>query len=371
MMLMGSENSPQKASEAVEKDAIAGAKDEVAMEAQSALLDYFNKKYVERNDTDGASTQSEVAKAVGKAVDSAKSKNKQLLSDSGVTDNTITLKTKSYTVKGTIDENGGITWRDIVASTGGELDKEIDKTAELKIGDYVEYGVTYSDIYIDHVYNTENGWRVLDPGTRNDDGTYSGVKLISTGIPVGINLENSINNNNSWWGTKEDLKDIYGNLADEIDTKENADYYYMAAGLRKHFEKILFVSKEDNEHTGYYKKINDKYTEEITGVIFKTEKAKEVHSLTLEEFYHACGDVGRPENLKVDAAEGLFNLGDYAGLGYYKDTDIDSERWFYYLADPFGNNLNYVSFSYDNAGNLNYGSPLKAVRDKSRNIYRL
>ena len=119
MMLMGSENAPQKASEAVEKDAIAGAKDEVAMEAQSALLDYFNKKYVEGSGTDSTSIQSEVAKAAKKAVDSAKSKNKQLLSDSGVTDNTITLKTKSYTVTGTIDENGSITWGDIVASTGG------------------------------------------------------------------------------------------------------------------------------------------------------------------------------------------------------------------------------------------------------------
>lgn len=110
MMLMGSENAPQKASEAVEKDAIAGAKDEVAMEAQSALLDYFNKKYVEGSGTDGESTQSVVAEAAGKAVDSAKSKNKQLLPDSAVTDNTITLKTKSYTVTGTIDEKGGITW---------------------------------------------------------------------------------------------------------------------------------------------------------------------------------------------------------------------------------------------------------------------
>ena len=345
MMLMGSENSPQKASEAVEKDAIAGAKDEVAMEAQSALLDYFNKRYVERNDTDGASTQSEVAKAVGKAVDSAKSKNKQLLSDSGVTDNTITLKTKSYTVKGTIDENGGITWSDIVASTGGELDKEIDKIAELKIGDYVEYDVTYTDVYVDNVlYNAENGWRVLDPGEKDEEtGMYKNVKIISTGIPAKLSYHETTNigkRANGWWGTKEDVKEFFKDIENEIDSWRETDgknsSYFAAAGLRKNFESIPLVHNTSaTENQGCYTKINSEEGE-IKGSIFKIEeKASEVHNLTLEELNKARNeDASNKSDVKDnDAATGLFFLGNYEDFGYYKEEG-DSNAWSYWLANP-------------------------------------
>ncbi len=118
-MLSGNNSAPQKATEAAQKDAIAGAKDEIAMEVQEALLNYYNDEYVKGNVTKGASTQKVVAEAADDAVENAKKRNSQLLDSSGVSDNTITLKTKSYTVTGTIDENGGITWSDYVESTGG------------------------------------------------------------------------------------------------------------------------------------------------------------------------------------------------------------------------------------------------------------
>ena len=114
-MLSGNNSAPQKATEAAQKDAIAGAKDEIAMEVQEALLNYYNNTYVEGDGTKENSIQEVVSGAASTAVGNATSRNKQLLPDSGVSDNTITLKTKSYTVTGTIDENGGITWSDTVA----------------------------------------------------------------------------------------------------------------------------------------------------------------------------------------------------------------------------------------------------------------
>ena len=180
-MLSGNNSAPQKASEAVEKDAIAGAKDEVVMEAQSALLDYYNKKYVGRNETDEASTQEIVSNAAEKAVNSAKNKNKRLLSDSGVTDNTITLQTKSYTLTGTIDEKGNITWNSI-------LKEYLVDVAD--IGEYVDIGINYQNmqkfISNDDIVTTNEltGWRVLSKEGTGKDGT---IKLVSAGCPLTYN----------------------------------------------------------------------------------------------------------------------------------------------------------------------------------------
>ena len=122
--LSGNNSAPQKATEAAQKDAIAGAKDEIAMEAQEALLNYYNNKYVSKTSTGAsgqADVQSVVAGAADTAVTNAKSRNKELLSSSGVNKetNVITLETKSFTVTGTIDTNGGITWSDSNSQGGG------------------------------------------------------------------------------------------------------------------------------------------------------------------------------------------------------------------------------------------------------------
>ncbi len=118
-MLSGDNSAPQKATDAAQKDAISEAKDEIAMEVQEALLNYYNNTYVEGDGTKENSIQEVVSGAASTAVGNATSRNKQLLPESGVDGNTITLNTKSYTVTGTIDEKGGITWSDTEASMGG------------------------------------------------------------------------------------------------------------------------------------------------------------------------------------------------------------------------------------------------------------
>ncbi len=136
-MLSGDNSAPQKATEAAQKDAIAGAKDEIAMEVQEALLNYYNNTYVKGNITEGASTQSVVEEAAGRAVENAEKRNSQLLESSGVSDNTITLNTKSYTVTGTIEENGGITWSDTKASTG-DSGEETSTTRTVEVDSFAD-----------------------------------------------------------------------------------------------------------------------------------------------------------------------------------------------------------------------------------------
>ena len=134
-MLSGDNSAPQKATEAAQKDAIAGAKDEIAMEVQEALLNYYNDEYVKGNVTEGASTQSEVVKAADDAVGKAKERNKQLLDSSVVNGNTIVLRTKSYIVIGIIDKNGVITWSE-ATTVGGEVIEEGETTKTVSVNSF-------------------------------------------------------------------------------------------------------------------------------------------------------------------------------------------------------------------------------------------
>ncbi len=188
-MLSGDNSAPQKATEAAQKDAIAGAKDEIAMTVQERLLNYYNDEYVKGNVTEGASTRGEVVEAAKEAVGKAKNRNKQLLESSGVTDYTITLNTKSYTVTGTIDEKGGITWSDTVASTGGSNNKTfVDKVTIDNYGDYVDYGVDIDGNKSDNdwqiFYKDEENVYLIADDYLEEDKIPKNIKDYSDGVHV-------------------------------------------------------------------------------------------------------------------------------------------------------------------------------------------
>ncbi len=185
---------------------------------------------------------------------------------------------------------------------------------ELEIGDYVEYNVSYKDMYSNYEFTANDGWRILDTGTKNNDGTYSNVKIISTGVPVKISYSltsNMGNSNNGWWATDSQVKDVYG---EEYSTGySNYPNRYAAIGLLKNFESILFnQGAVANANQGTYTKINMTETGSIYGTTFKTEKASEVHALTLEELNKARG-LPSGDNTAVstnDGDTGLFYLRD-------------------------------------------------------------
>ncbi len=277
-MLSGDNSAPQKATEAAQKDAIAGAKDEIAMEVQEALLNYYNDEYVKGNVTEGASTQSVVEEAAGRAVDNAKSRNSQLLESSGVADNTITLKTKSYTVTGTIDENGGITWSDYVASTGSS-DSETGVVP--KVGDTVNYAPSGSyewdkslaesyngdESGIEKLSSEENGdyritkWKILsyDSGTKT-------VEMVPT-EPVGnLTLSGAQGYNNAVYLLNNACKSLYGNEGKGIEARSIKEEDFVKAGgdewksNRANYENELNVKNSSGNTVKYGEQRSDAYT---------------------------------------------------------------------------------------------------------------
>ena len=140
------------------------------------------------------------------------------------------------------------------------------------IGSYVDYGVSYTDMYTGYEFSSSNGWRILDPGTKINETTYSGTKLVSTGIPALINHHwNAGGEASLWW--------------DSAGTT-NVD---AAKGLQNNFEKITFINSSDisTENKGCYLKINQKTSGDLKGNVFKTGKASKVSNLTLEELNEA------------------------------------------------------------------------------------
>ena len=218
----------------------------------------------------------------------------------------------------------------------------------LQVGDYIKYNVTYTDVYTLYSFTAENGWRVLDPGTDNGDGTVTGLKLISTGIPVKLNYNgNNIN-------TKEysETNPILGNWAGNTKQREeyankfnlsnnNYNKQYTAAGLYYNFKKIKFdqgINASQNE--GCYNAVNGKNTGTLSETEFIAGGAEEVHALTLAEINEARGEsdlTNTPLN-ENSGAKGLFYLTALEDYGYTKTNMSTSPK--YFLASPvIGNTI--------------------------------
>ena len=230
----------------------------------------------------------------------------------------------------------------------------------LKVGDYVRYGVTYTDMYTDYEFTEENGWRVLDPGKENPDGTYSGVKLISTGVPAKLYYSSgSIKNYETdgsigkWAGNAEQRQ----KYAEEFYASTSNDNYnmYAAAGLYYNFELIKFTLGENpSANVGGYKKINGKTSEYVTGEEFKEEgKAEEVHSLTLAELNKARGSSNLESTSSVSTSSGATGLFYLRGLNEY-GYNSETSSFYYWLAFPDPSTTNYLRCVNDYGG-INYG----------------
>lgn len=94
-----------------------------------------------------------------------------------------------------VKDAGTITIKD--EQTG--LTATCNVTIDTMVGTFIEYDVSYTDVLNNYAYTKSNGWRLLNY-TKNSDGTYSNVELISTGVPALIDYEYD-QGNNSWWVT--------------------------------------------------------------------------------------------------------------------------------------------------------------------------
>ncbi len=187
------------------------------------------------------------------------------------------------------------------------------KQPKLPIGEYVEYNVSYTDMYVEDIdaategnqgFTANNGWRILDVGTRNEDGSYSGAKIISTGVPASLYFGYNIQDK-SWWGTSEEAMQLYG---------KTGDCYLASAGLFKKFKSISLTT-----NTEELKKGED---------FVKTDKASDVHNLTLSEIntaFNKKNNATRASNCLNDISDDLFKL---INLNAYKVKNVVAYYWY-------------------------------------------
>ena len=263
----------------------------------------------------------------------------------------------------TITKNG----YEVTVNEQGPVIPEI----KLEVGDYVEYNVTYTDIFTNYQFTAQDGWRILDPGTKNADGTYTGVKIISTGIPANLrysytemkNIETDKTTLGKWAGNEEQRKNYANDFYVSARNDTNNNNMYAAAGLYYNFELVKFT-KQDNQATnneGEYIEIRGKTEGEITGKEFIIDGlADEVHNLTLAELNKARKESNLESTNIInnnDGAKGLFNLRGLEAFKYDQTTSIN-----YWLASPYHNNTYDLYYIYSNGYIDYYYGTLNGIR---------
>ncbi len=339
-MLSGNNSAPQKATEAAQKDAIAGAKDEIAMEVQEALLNYYNNTYVEGNGTKENSIQEVVSEAASTAVENAEKRNSQLLESSGVSDNTITLNTKSYTVTGEIDENGGITWSDIGVSTGGSTP---ETEVVPNVGDTVNYAPSESYTWDKSLaesdktsvgegkdtLSSEDGgeyritkWKILsyDPISKM-------VEMVPT-EPVGnLTLKGAQGYNNAVYLLNQACSNLYGNSSKGIEARSIQEEDFVKAG-----GDTWMSYKEGYEYKtdeGDYVQYDHQYKEYTSDKKYPSIYAKEYQSVIDGNENKESGALN-----KSSQKDKISATADEATYGYKEsETSIKPYQTYYYTSN--------------------------------------
>lgn len=240
----------------------------------------------------------------------------------------------SYPLKVTVDEKYSYTINK--DGTIGEKQETEEPPTEIEIGDYIQYDVSYTDINTEYEFTSQNGWRVLDKGTNNGNGTFNGVKLISTGIPAELNysynsiqdLEKDDNETLGKWAGNREQREQYIQLF-KLSSLIDNENIYATSGMWYNFNKIKFNKVDDidqgtKENEGKYISVNGQNTEILNENAFIAEGAKEAHILTLSELNIARGH--EEDSTKAvdedEPAEGLFYVKSLSNFNYTEDTSV-------------------------------------------------
>ena len=283
-----------------------------------------------------------------------------------------TGKTTTVTAKGaenaTVTLTAKCTYEGEVKTATATVTLEILRPMPAR-GDFVEYGVEYKDVYYpDYNYSTTNGWRLMDFDYDENTGTYSNVKLISTGIPANLYYTSEHKNNKEWWVEEETaqdtnapslskFRDILG--GEEIYTfYPGLNSYYSlraAAGLYYNFGEIEFSYGTSAEYNkGYFESITvydgisgqptiyDKDTNSTVvksgNELFEVREDARVRTLTLTELNIALKRTTGADDA-VDSKTGISAEEDIIGLyrlnQLNKVEEYDYSKCFYWLASPY------------------------------------
>ncbi|MBO5413030.1 MAG: hypothetical protein J6A29_01770 [Clostridia bacterium] len=233
---------------------------------------------------------------------------------SGTTGKTITV-TAVGTVGATITITAKCTYEEKEYTAPCEVSLKIIKLANIKIGDFVEYGIEYKDVIKDYTYLTTNGWRLLNYKTNDEGKTIYDVELISTGVPAKLyycSTSYSETGNNKWWVTDvAKIAEFKTALENHYTTDDTSEYTfksntgsntYASAGMYYNLKDIPFYAESnynalsaDSEkyNIGWYRSIT-KGTETLAGNkvgsdIFITSPGNSVRMLTLPEINSYAG----------------------------------------------------------------------------------
>ena len=243
----------------------------------------------------------------------------------------------------------------------------------IAIGSYVQYNVSYTDMYSGIEYTANNGWRYIG---KDDSGNQL---IVSTGIPATLNYtyKSNIGNiadggENSWWATKAEISSttdtIYKTTKGyDYNTDDGEPNKYVAYSLRYKLDKIPFTYQTSGTtvstaNTGIFRKVGNTTSGTNINLNFKAEGVNvvDVHNLTLAELNRATSkangttrtDISLDAGFKdlEETAIGLFNMRKLDGYVEEVDDDGDTIGYSYYLATPSEKDRDGVHF-------VNYWAP--------------
>ena len=253
----------------------------------------------------------------------------------------------------------------------------------LEIGDYIEYNVGYTDVYLaTNVYTRANGWRLVK-ATPNGDGTYSNVIIMSTGIPAMLYYDyNDTSTNKSWWVTNSTTLTTFRNILTSTggdgtyNFSTSTPYYSLqaAAGLYYNFKDIKFqyATASRGNNLGYftsitsgnlaYNRTTNNTVERTGGQLFNLFGSSNatVRLLTLPEVNVALGrtDIDKYGANTIGTTQdtiGLYRLDHLSSVPGMNGFTAYSTTGFYWLASPYpGNNSRLTAVG--GIGNVGSGS---------------
>ncbi len=214
----------------------------------------------------------------------------------------------------------------------------------------MDYEVTYTDMYSNYDFNSTNGWRVLNPNSKDNSGKAV-VDIISTGIPVKLSYNNATIKSAGWASSVDRsayTSKFYSSFSDD---NENM---YAAAGMYFNLRNIPFaVTDNMEENSGAFVKINGNINK-TNGTEFIRGNAIDAHPLTLTELNMARNKKAGSDVFALDQIQGessyyaLTTENDAAtGLFFLKDLNkfnYPGTSAYYWLASPNAGNPTSVGY---------------------------
>lgn len=204
------------------------------------------------------------------------------------------------------------------------------------VGQYVEYKVSYEDVYTGKTYTSQNGWRYIG---EDEDGNH---KIISATIPLMLHYSSSQNagvDNNGWWGTDEEVTETYNAsyiTNGYIYSEGGHPNRYAATGLLTKFESIPYEQvTTGTQATTPNTLIGRMASTEGNGTIGETLEASDIKSKIINVRTLTEEEIDEIEPRTQWNLQPIITDANRLGLIFLTDLpDGYASSWYYWLASP-------------------------------------